>query len=63
MCGFAPSRNEGDNQNLGGGTGGCSIRGDGVTASTAKVLPLKRGVENLSELGQKRVIVEHEIAQ
>jgi hypothetical protein len=53
----------GENQIRGGGVGGCSIRADAVASSIAKVWPLKRGVENLSEVGQKRINVEHETAQ
>ena len=53
----------GENQIRGGGVGGCSIRADAVASSIAKVWPLKRGVENLSEIGQKRISVEHETVQ
>jgi hypothetical protein len=52
-----------ENQIRGGGVGGRSIRADAVASSTAKVWPLKRGVENLSEIGQKRINVEHETVQ
>jgi len=53
----------GENQIRGGGVGGRSIRADAVASSIAKVWPLKRGVENLSEIGQKRIRVEHETVQ
>ena len=53
----------GENQTRGGGVGGRSIRADAVASSIAKVWPLKRGVENLSEIGQKRISVEHETVQ
>ena len=53
----------GENQIRGGGVGGRSIRSDAVASSIAKVWPLKRGVENLSEVGQKRISVEHETVQ
>jgi len=53
----------GENQIRGGGVGGRSIRADAVTSSIAKVWPLKRGVENLSEIGQNRISVEHETVQ
>jgi hypothetical protein len=53
----------GENQIRGGGVGGRSIRADAVASSIAKVWPLKRGVENLSEIGQKRINVEHETVQ
>jgi hypothetical protein len=49
-----------ENQIRGGGVGGRSIRTDAVASSIAKVWPLKRGVENLSEVGRKRISVEHE---
>ena len=52
-----------ENQIRGGGVGGRSIRADAVASSIAKVWPLKRGVENLSEIGQKRISVEHETVQ
>jgi hypothetical protein len=53
----------GENQIRGGGVGGRSIRAEAVESSIAKVRPLKRGVENLSEVGQKRISVEHETLQ
>jgi len=53
----------GENQIRGGGVGGRSIRADAVASSIAKVWPLKRGVENLSEIGQRRISVEHETVQ
>ena len=53
----------GENQIRGGGVGGRSIRADAVASSIAKVWPLKRGVENLSEVGQKRISVEQETVQ
>ena len=53
----------GENQIRGGGVGGRSIRADAVASSIAKVRALKRGVENLSEAGQKRISVEHETVQ
>lgn len=52
-----------ENQIRGGGVGGCSIRADAVASSIAKVRPLKRGVANRSETGQKRISVEHETVQ
>jgi len=51
------------NQIRGGGVGGRSIRADALASSIAKVWPLKRGVRNLSEIGQKRISVEHETVQ
>jgi len=42
---------------------GRSIRADAVASPIAKVWPLKRGVENPSEIGQKRINVEHETVQ
>jgi hypothetical protein len=53
----------GENQIRGGGVGGRSIRADAVASSITKVRPLKGGVENLSEVGQKRISVEHETVQ
>jgi hypothetical protein len=53
----------GENQIRGGGVGGRSIRADAVASSIAKVRPLKRGVEKFSEVGQKRISVEHETVQ
>jgi hypothetical protein len=53
----------GENQIRGGGVGGRSIRADAVASSIDKVWPLKRGVENPSEIGQKRISVEHETVQ
>lgn len=53
----------GENQIRGGGVGGCSIRSEGVASSIAKVWPLKDGVENFCEIGQKRISVEHETVQ
>ena len=52
-----------ENQIRGGGVGGCSIRSDAVASSTARVWALKDGVENFSEMGQKRISVEHETVQ
>jgi hypothetical protein len=53
----------GENQIRGGGVGGRSIRADAVASSIAKMRPLKRGAENLSEVAQKRLSVEHESVQ
>jgi len=53
----------GENQIRGGGVGGRSIRADAVASSIAKVRPSKRGIQNLSEIGQKRISVEHETVQ
>ena len=53
----------GENQIRGGGVGGRSIRADAIASSIAKVWPLKRGVENLSEVAQKRLSIEHETVQ
>ena len=53
----------GENQIRGGGVGGRSSRADAVASSIANAWPLKRGVENLSEIGQKRISVEHETVQ
>ena len=52
-----------ENQVRGGGVGGCSIRADAVASSIANVRPLKRGAGNRSEIGQKRISVEHEAVQ
>ena len=53
----------GENQIRGGGVGGRSIRVDAVASSIAKVWPLKCGVGNPFEIGQKRISVEHETVQ
>ena len=53
----------GENQIRGGGVGGRSIRADAVASSIAKVWPLKCGVGNPVEIGQKRISVEHETVQ
>jgi len=53
----------GENQIRGGGVGGRSIRADAVASSMTKVWPLKRGVDKLSVVGQKRISVEHETVQ
>jgi hypothetical protein len=53
----------GKNQIRGGGVGGRSIRADAVASSIARVWPLKRGVDNLSEVAQKRLSVEHATVQ
>jgi len=53
----------GENQIRGGGVGGRSIRTDADVSSIAKVWPLKRGVESLSEAEQKRIKDEHETVQ
>jgi hypothetical protein len=53
----------GENQIRGGGVGGRSIRVDAVASSTAKAWPLRHGIENLSEVGEKRMSVEHETVQ
>ena len=53
----------GENQIRGGGVGGRSTRADAVASSIAKVWPLKCGVDNLSEAGQKRISVAHETVQ
>jgi hypothetical protein len=53
----------GENQIRGGGVGGRSIRANAVASLIAKVRPLKRGEENSSEVGQKRISVEHESVQ
>ena len=53
----------GENQIRGGGVGGRSIRTDAVASSIAKVWPLKCGVGNPLEIGQKRISVEHETVQ
>jgi hypothetical protein len=52
-----------ENQIRGGGVGGRSIRVDAVASSIAKMRPLKRGVKNPPEIGQKRISVEHETVQ
>jgi hypothetical protein len=53
----------GENQIRGGGVGGLSMRADAVASWIAKVWPLKRGVGNVSEIGQKSISVEHETVQ
>ena len=53
----------GENQVRGGGVGGRSSRADAVASSIDKMWPLNRGVENPSEIGQKRINVEHETVQ
>ena len=52
-----------ENQIRGGGVGGRSIRVDAVASSIAKVCPLKCGVGNPLDIGQKGISVEHETAQ
>ena len=52
-----------ENQLRGGGVGGRSIRADAVASLIAKVWPLKCGVGNPVEIGQKRISVEHETVQ
>ena len=51
------------NQIRGGGVGGRSTRADAVAWSIANFWALKRGVGNRSEVGQKRINVEHETVQ
>ena len=53
----------GENQIRGGGVGGRSIRVDAVASSMTKVSPLKRGVDKLSVVGQKRISVDEETVQ
>ena len=53
----------GESQIRGGGVGGRSIRADAIASSIAKVCLTNPGVDNLSEAGQKRISVEHEIVQ
>jgi len=53
----------GETQIRGGGVRGRSIRANGVASSIANVRPLKRGVGNPSEIGRKRISVEHETVQ
>ncbi|HJW37897.1 MAG TPA: hypothetical protein VJ420_04670 [Candidatus Udaeobacter sp.] len=50
-------------QARGGGIGGRSIRAEAVASSVNTAWPVKRGFENPSEVGQKRISVEHEIVQ
>ncbi len=53
----------GENQIRGGGVGGRSNREDAVALSIASVRPLRLGAGNRSEIGQKRISVEHETVQ
>ena len=53
----------GENQIRGGGVGGRSIRADAIASSIAKAWPLKCGVGNPLEIGQKRISAEHETVQ
>ncbi len=53
----------GENQIRGGGVGGRSIRAHAIALPISKVWPFKHGVDNLSEVGQKRLSVEHETVQ
>jgi hypothetical protein len=53
----------GEDQIRGGGVGGRSIRADAVASSIANVRPSNRGVGNPSDIGQKRISVEHETVQ
>ncbi len=53
----------GENQIRGGGVGGRSIRADAVASAIANVWLPQPGVDNLSEVGQKRISVEHETVQ
>jgi len=62
-AGFAPSRSVGENQIRGGGIGGRSIRAEAVGSPVEKAWPVKRGIEKASEVGQKRISVEHETVQ
>jgi len=54
---------KGENQIRGGGVGGLSTRADAVASLIAKVWPLKLGAGKQSEIGQKRISVEHERVQ
>ena len=63
-CVFCAEPNAvGENQIRGGGVGGESIRADAVASWIRKVWLLKRGVGEPSEVGQKRISVEHETVQ
>jgi hypothetical protein len=53
----------GEDQIRGGGVGGRSIRADAVASSIANVRPSNRGMGNPSDIGQKRISVEHETVQ
>lgn len=50
-------------QTRGGGVGGRSARANAVASSFANVRPLKRGIGNRSEIGQKSMTVAHETVQ
>ncbi|HEX5490061.1 MAG TPA: hypothetical protein VFX07_02270 [Candidatus Udaeobacter sp.] len=52
-----------ENQLRGGGVGGRSTRANAVASSIANVPPLKVGVGNPPEIGQKRISVVQETAQ
>jgi hypothetical protein len=61
---FCAERNAvGENQIRGGGVGGRSLRADTFASLIAKVWPLRRGAGNPSEIGHKRISVEHETVQ
>jgi hypothetical protein len=52
-----------ENQTRGGGVGGRSIRANAIASSIANMRPSNRGVGNPSDIGQKRISVEHETVQ
>jgi hypothetical protein len=61
---LAPSRTLWEEDQIrGGGVGGRSIRADAIASSIANVRPSRLGVGNPSDIGQKRISVEHETVQ
>jgi hypothetical protein len=52
-----------ENQVRGGGIGGLSIRTEAVVSAMENAWPVKPGVEKPSDVGQKRISVEHETVQ
>ena len=52
-----------ENQVRGGGIGGFSIRGEAVLLAVENAWPVKPGVKQPPDVGQKRISVEHETVQ
>ena len=52
-----------ENQVRGGGIGGLSIRTEAVVSAVENAWPVKPGVEKPSDVGHKRISVEHETVQ
>ena len=52
-----------ENHLRGGGTGGLSIRAGAAVSAVENAWPVKPGVKTPSDVGQKRISVEHETVQ